>query len=202
MRLPAAERIVALGPRDEVQFAGSNKPASVPLTEMLEFEVHDGDDVRLVQKCGSETKEYKALSCREMRDRYDEVFGETTDQGAPESQERSYIDFALRSCADNASYLFVGIGMDPRKKYTPGLIEAHGRDFFNNKILPEIFGGAANVPPGKKLVEKGYFNPKENKGAWSYGARVTQTSFEEENSLYVPVMMIENCTSPLGMVHQ
>ena len=196
MDLPAAARIVALGPRYRVQLFGSGEPDFVPLTQMLEFEARDSDDVRLVRTCGSDKKEYEALSCKEMRARYDKVFRETPpDSDALKSPERNYIDFELRSCADDASYLFVGIG--PKNHVS----EAHGLDFFNNKILPEIFGGAANVPPDKKLVKQGNYIPNGDNGIENRGVRLIRTSFDEEYPRYVPVMMTENCSAPGGFIH-
>lgn len=201
MHLPAATRIVALGARYPIQFQSSNEPDFVPLTQMLEFETRDSDDVRLVQTCGSDKKEYKALSCKEMQARYDKARRETPDQSTPNNPERKYIDFALKSCSDDASYLFIGIGIDPRSKPTPDDSKAHGHNFFNSKILPEIFGGKDNVPPDKKLVEKGYLTPNGGGGSDNRGVRLIQTSFDGEYPRYVPVLMIENCTSPGGFVH-
>lgn len=206
MDLPAATRIVALGARYPVQFNVASGPDFVPLTQMLEFEAHDGDDVRLVRTCGSEKKEYEALSCKDMRARYGQAFKETPEEGGSKSPDRPYIDFALKSCANDASYLFVGIGIDPRPTRAPGVSESHGRDFFNNKILPEIFGGADKVPPDKKLVEKGDFIPNGDNGVENRGVRLVRTSFGGEYPRYapvpryVPVAMIENCTAPGGFI--
>jgi hypothetical protein len=195
MQLPAATRIVALGAQYPVQFAGSSEPDFVPLTQMLEFETRDRDDVRLVRTCGSDKKEYEALSCKEMQARYDKAFEEIPDLG----KSKYYIDFALKSCADDASYLFVGIGIDPKNIASS---EVHGRNFFNNKILPEIFGGPDNVPKDKRLVKKGHFTPNGDNGVENRGVRLIRTSFDGENPRYVPVfLMIENCTAPGGFVH-
>lgn len=199
MHLPAAERIVALGPRYKVQFAGSSDPDFVPLTQMLEFEVRDSDDVRLVQTCGSDKKEYKALTCKEMRAKYDEVFRETMDQDKEPDSERDYIDFVLKSCADDTSYLFVGIGLDPRVRRPLGFKESHGRDYFNNKVLPELFGGAANVPPGRKLVPQYKSSPGSSQSDGEGEARMIRTSFGGNHPRYVPVLLTENCSAPGGM---
>jgi hypothetical protein len=198
MQLPAASRIVALGARYPVQFNVASGPDFVPLTQMLEFEAHDGDDVRLVRTCGSEKKEYEALSCKDMRARYDQAFKETPEEGGSKSPDRPYLDFALKSCADDASYLFIGIGIDPKNR---GSSEVHGRNFFNTKILPEIYGGKDNVPPDKKLVEHGHLTPNGGSGSDNRGVRLIKTSFDGEYPRYVPVLMIENCTSPGGFVH-
>ncbi len=195
MQLPAVTRIVALGARYPVQFA-SGESDSVPLTQMLEFEARDRDDVRLVRTCGSEKKEYEALSCNEMRARYDKAFKEIPDEG----KSKEYIDFVLKSCADDASYLFVGIGIDPRSKVPLSVSELHGLNFFNSKILPEIFGGSDNVPKDKRLVEKGHLTPNGGSGGDNRGVRLIKTSFDGEYPRYVPVAMIENCTSPGGFV--
>lgn len=198
MDLPAATRIVALGPQYPVQFA-SGESDFVPLTQMLEFEVHDSDDVRLVRKCGQDEKEYRPLSCTEMRARYDKVFTQVPpDPHALKPTERNYIDFALKSCADDASYLFVGIGIDPR--HGPSS-EDHGIDFYNKKILPEIFGGADKVPADKKLVKNGHVTPNGGRGSDNGEVRLIKTSFDGEYPRYVPVLMIENCTSPAAFVH-
>lgn len=199
MDLPAAVRTVALGPQYPVQFSGSSGPDFVPLTQMLEFEVRDSDDVRLVRKCGQDEKEYKPLSCTEMRARYDKAFTQVPpDPHALKPQEREYIDFAFKSCADDASYLFIGIGIDPRHGSSS---HDHGIDFFNNKILPEIFGGPDKVPENKKLVKEGHITPNGGGGSDNGGVRLIKTSFDGEYPRYVPVLMIENCTSPGGFVH-
>jgi hypothetical protein len=205
MHFPAATRIAALGSRYPVQFQSG--PDVVPLTQVLEFEVRDGDDIRLVRTCGSEKKEYKALSCKEMQAKYDEVldkafkaFKDLKDfkDSQDAAKSKKYIDFALK-CTDDASYLFVGIGIHPNDVASS---EVHGRNFFNSKILPEIYGGAANVPQRNLLVAPGYFSPKGGGGGGDYrGVRLIQTSFDGEDPLYVPVLMIENCTAPGGFVH-
>lgn len=207
MHLPAAARIVALGPQYKVQFVDSGE-AFVPLTQMLEFEARDSDDVRLVRKCGSDKKEYKAISCKEMRARYDKIPRETpSDSEALKNPERDYIDFALKTCADDSSYLFVGIGIDPKPQRAPGVSEAHAVNFFNEKILPEIFGGKDKVPKEKRLVEKPRYTPNGDYGIENRGVRLIRTSFGGEYPQYlpapryVPVTMIENCTSPGAFVH-
>ena len=193
MDLPAATKIAALGARYPVQFQSG--PDFVPLTQVLEFEARDSDDVRLVRTCGSEKKEYKALSCKEMQARYDEAFKDLPDA----AKSRRYIDFALKSCTDDASYLFVGIGIHPNDIASS---EVHGRNFFNSKILPEIYGGKENVPQDRKLVENGHLGPKGGGGGDDYrGVRLIQTSFDGENPLYTPILLIENCTSPGGFIH-
>ena len=201
MDLPVAARIVALGPLYKVQFSRPGEDF-VPLTQMLEFEARDSDDVRLVRTCGSDKKEYKTLSCKEMRARYDNLPvmpKETRDPDAPKIPEQDYIDFALKSCADDASYLFVGIG-------TRELVPGHGLAFFNKKILPEIFGGEDKVPPDKKLVEHDRLHPNGGSGSDNDGVRLIRASFGGEYPQYVPVpryvpvTMIENCTSPGGFV--
>jgi hypothetical protein len=195
MDLPAATKIAAFGERYPVQFQSG--PNFVPLTQVLEFEVRDSDDIRLVRTCGSEKKEYKALSCKEMQARYDEVFDKASEMFPDAVDSRRYIDFALKSCTDDASYLFVGIGT---KTKDPVLSEVHGRNFFNSKILPEIYGGMDNVPLDRKLVERGHVVPKGSGGGDYRGVRLIRTSFNGEDPLYTPVLLIENCTSPGGFV--
>jgi hypothetical protein len=192
MHLPAAVRIVAVGPRYPIQFQGSSQPDFVPLTQMLEFETSDRDDVRLVRTCGSEKREYEPLSCKDMQARYDKAFKEIPDEG----KSQGYIDFALKSCADDASYLFAGVGIHPKDRASS---QVHGRNFFNSKILPEVFSG--KVPPDKLLVEPGHFTPNGGSGSDNRGVRLIKTSFEGEYPRYVPVLMIENCTAPGSFVH-
>jgi hypothetical protein len=192
MHLPGARMIRALGPPYEVQFAGSPRPAHVPLTEILEFPVRDMDDVRLVRSCGKEQKIEKPLTCQEMRRRYKAYFKQHP-ADSPDS-ERPYIEYELQRCSANTSYLFVGIGLDPALSHDR--IEAHGRNFFNHKILPEIYGGEQNVPADRKIVEKGY-GPGNGDGVSK--VRLVRASFGEQ-PLYVPVAMTENCTSPGGIV--
>ena len=198
MHLPAASRIVALGGRHQIQFRGSSEPDFVPFTQMLEFEARDRDDVRLVRTCGSDKQEYEALSCKDMRAKFNKTFKETPSEETPLNPDRNDLDFALKSCADDASYLFVGIGLHPKDiAYSP----IHGRNFFNSKILPEIFGGKNNVPEDKKLVEKGPRSPNGGGGSDNGEVRLIKTSFDGAYPRYVPVfLMIENCTSPAGFI--
>src|ERR1700739_1301418 len=166
MGLPATTKITAFGARYPVQFQSG--PDFVPLTQVLEFEARDSDDVRLVRTCGSEKKEYKALSCKEMQARYDEVFDKAFKDLPDAAKSKRYIDFALKSCTDDASYLFVGIGIHWNDI---AWSEVHGRNFFNSKILPEILGGAANVPQDKRLLETSHLIPNGDNGVENRGVR-------------------------------
>jgi hypothetical protein len=197
MDLPPASRIVAFGGRHQIQFHGSSEPDFVPLTQILEFEARDSDDVRLVRTCGSDKREYEGLNCKDMRARYDKAFKETPSKGTPRKPDRDDIDFALKSCADDASYLFVGIGLHPNDLASAPV---HGVNFFNSKILPEIFGGKNNVPEDKKLVEKGHLTPNGGGDTDHGDLRLIKASFDGAYPRYMPVLMIENCTSPSGFV--
>ena len=203
MHLPTPRAIDALGPPYEVRFEAG--PALVPLTQILEFDVRDITKMRRVRtvttRCGSSEPSRKIdviapLSCAEMRKKYEEYFRSISD-GAINSQ-RPFIKHELMRCSADTFYLFVGVGLDPRTPHSQ--FEVHGRDFFNNRLLPEIYGGPENVPPGKKLIEKGPAVPGYGTDHGEGGPRVIPTSFGGERPLYVPVAMTENCTAPGAIV--
>jgi hypothetical protein len=205
MHLPTPRAIDALGPLYDVRFTSNPaEPARVPLTQILEFDVRDVTKMRLVRtvtaRCGSSEPTRRIdvitpLSCAGMRKKYEEYFRSIPDVAVTEqNSQRPFIEHELKRCSADTFYLFVGVGLDPRTSHSQ--LEAHGLDFFNNKLLPEIYGGQKNIPPGKKLIEKGLAMPGYGTDHGEGGPRVIPTSFGGERPLYVPVAMTENCTAP------
>jgi hypothetical protein len=205
MHFPTPRAIDALGPPYDVLFdSNPPEPAQVPLTQILEFDVRDVTKMRFVRtvttRCGSSEPSRKVdvitpLSCADMRKKYEEYFRSIPDVA---NSQRPFIEHELMRCSADTFYLFVGVGLDPRTQHSQ--LEIHGRDFFNNKLLPEIYGGPQNVPPGKKLIEKGFAVPGYGTDHGDGGPRVIPTSFGGERPLYVPVAMTENCTAPGAIV--
>jgi hypothetical protein len=208
MHLPTPRSIDALGPLYEVRFAANPaEPERVPLTQILEFDVRDIEKMRLIRtvtsRCGSSEPSRKVdiitpLTCADMRKKYQEYFHSIPDVAVTEkNSQRPYIEHELMRCSADMVYLFVGVGLDPRTPHSQ--LEIHGLEFFNNKLLPEIYGGQQNVPPGKILIGKGAAVPRYGTDYGAGRPRVIPTSFGDSHSLYVPAAMTENCTSPGGI---
>jgi hypothetical protein len=209
---PAAPRVIdALGAAYPVRF-GSNplKDVYVPLTQVLEFPVDDIRKVKLVKTefkdCGHNQHsrkpvELRALSCQDFRAKYEGYFETTPDPSPEEESERADIGHELARCSGSTFYFFMGVGLPPGTPHST--LESHGRRFFNEKLLPEVFG-KGKVPPGAKLVVKqqggpGYSTERLMRSPMLVPAVYRVPSMQR---LFMPALYAttENCTAPGAIV--
>jgi hypothetical protein len=205
MSFPSASKIGYLGPLYPVQFV-SGPPSQVPLTEILEYSTKDIHQVKLVQtrvtQCGTakpltEDKDLKPLRCEEARTH---LQAHKADAESPTTfSQRNSLEKRLDQCSNGTYVYFVGVGLPSAYLAAhPDLRMKHGVEFFNERLLVEIFGSENKIPPGRKLVsvgeEKPYGNPSQSEGAPKL--LPTVFTFGAPEPLLKPVASTENCNSP------
>jgi len=220
-KLPLPRSLDAIGRLYDVHFASNpDKPMGVPLTQSLEFTTKDAGKVELVRTetrtCGagkpsSKVETFPALPCGKFKKRYDDYFKSIEDRDGEESQ-RPYLRHEFERCTDDTWFLYMGVGLHPGtfseldNEARHGRFEDIGRNFFNKKLLPLVYGGEGNIPPGKKLVP--HRDPVTaaprylSQNPWS-SPQLIPAAYQVHRLLraYYMFASTENCTSPPVVVH-
>ncbi|HWS17662.1 MAG TPA: hypothetical protein VN223_06595 [Candidatus Elarobacter sp.] len=138
--LPAPDLISYRIPAEPALLAG-NKLVLMPTSHVLQYRIHDFDDLKKVKMGSPQLGERHPLSCTDLsawaQDRG--VFpGQTqeTDSGRAARDERmGRMKTEFQCSNDPVSWLFFGVGLPyPQPEESPHLYE-HGLDFFNKKLL-------------------------------------------------------------------
>lgn len=133
IELPRPDYITFTPPAQPESFGG--KPTLQPLDHILEYRMTDPDKVRIT----SGEKEYHPLPCSELLKQYEEYWSKKYGETNQESSQRQNMEDTLRNCPSSDLCVLFGVGFDPEK--ITGPFEAHGRDFFNNVLLPSFAPG-------------------------------------------------------------
>jgi len=210
MKLPIPTRIDGLSPLQPVEFEGNpGKTEYVPLSEILEFRTRDISKVRLVRTevstCKTEKSSYpvKPLSCDEMKQRYDGYWKDPDNPRQKLSPQRPFLTDIFRRCPNGSRFLFVGVGLHPNafqqfpEEERLGHFAQSGLDFFNNKLLPLVFGGKAKVPRENRLSAI-KADPYETGYSWRLPKllpAVYKAPVAKPVSVMYPYASTENCKS-------
>jgi hypothetical protein len=162
MSFPSTESIGYLGPLYPVRFK-SGASSQVPLTEVLDFKAKDIRNVQLVQvqvtRCEGEKPVEKKnvlrpMACEDAREKYKAYSDTHPPSGKTEYMQGPSLKKKLQGCARGTYFYFLGVGLPYKEAKFPQNMK-HGVDFFNDRLLPEIFGSRESVPEGRKLVSVG-----------------------------------------------
>lgn len=134
IELPRPDYITFTPPAQPESFSG--KPTLQPLDHILEYQMSDPNKVRI--KSGE--KEYRPTPCSELLKQYQDYWSKNAGYaGNPEDSQRKAMEDTLRNCPSSDLCVLFGVGLDATK-FT-GSLDAHGRDFFNNVLLPSFAPG-------------------------------------------------------------
>jgi hypothetical protein len=148
--LPAPDVVSYIPPPEGVLFepASPGSPprfGRIPNNHVLEYRVQNASKITLNSP---ELGELHPTPCRDQRTRY----GGGQQEGRGESNhEHPNMDRELDSCSQSVSY-FLGVGLPNGWDVGPNSVylKDHAIQFFNDKLLPSMFG--AHVPQGLKLL--------------------------------------------------
>jgi len=151
--LPATDVISFLPPAEGVLFEPSEQfpqgqTTTLPLNHVLEYTLKEGCDVKLVSK--QLDHDATPLSCDDL---HQQSIKYQKEHNIPESQsfQHPLMDTTITRCSESdVCTYFLGVGLPPELANGPDS-QYHALKFFNNKLLPSLYG--ANIPQGKRIVK-------------------------------------------------
>jgi hypothetical protein len=205
--LPPARVISYVPPLEAVQFEPSPEfPAgqltSLPLNHVLEYRVKEGCKVVLHS---DQLGDCMPLSCDDLHEQYIKLWN---DDGYMKqvwkeryAESKSYwrppMDQVLTRCSQSdVCYLFLGVGLSPQpRKETPLDGYDHALKFFNEKLLPSLYG--SDIPKGKRIMKLDA-SPCTSSGGLSTSPMLVPAMqrLPFPRARYLPVASTENCTAP------
>lgn len=206
---PSTPIIDFLDPLYPVCFKSGDSGA-VPLTEILRYSVPNIKKLRMIKTrvtvCpnrgpATQIQYLRPMKCEEARKKY-KSYSKLAHALAPEEiTQRPFLQQRFASCTNNSYFYFLGVGLPPGTDLDT--LRKHGRDFFNNYLLPAIFG-PDGVPDGRRLlridgeVTPGAGPPVCNSDRAQFVPTVLKSAASQAH--VVPIALTENCTAPGAMV--
>src|SRR6266700_262868 len=149
--LPAPRVISYMTPLEPVQFEASpefpyGQFASLPMNHVLEYRVKEGCKVVLHS---NQLDDCTPLTCDDLHEQYMRLWQE---MDAPENTGPNpppTHQVLTRCSQSDVCTLFLGVGLPPRK-FDAAYTRNHALKFFNNKLLPSLYG--SEIPQGKRIV--------------------------------------------------
>jgi len=200
--LPAPNIISFLRPPEGVLFEPSDQYpqgqyATLPLNQVLEYTLKEGCTAKLVSK--QLDHDATPLSCDDL---HQQSIAYGKKYSIPESQysRHNLLDQTLTDCSDpNTCTFFLGVGLSPDEVYRPENYkrnDQHALKFFNEKLLPSLYGSQERVPQGKRIVQLKVSPCSVPRGVMMpmLVPAVQRLPFPQPR--YMPVASTENCTAP------
>jgi hypothetical protein len=218
MAFPSAISVGFLKPLKSARFE-SGRIANIPLTEILNFQTTDIRAVRLVitrvTECGAnkpstEVNEYRPMTCNEVQKQYQQEYEKQDKKQdrtySGKKDARPYLWEKLESCTADTFVYLLGVGVpSPKSKEEEWKAYAHGIAFFNDSLLPAIFGTPDQVPRERRLISLSDQETPSliNSPVYEQGLpRLLQADFRYQSPRprLIPVASTENCSAPGAIV--